>query len=99
MIDFIFKGFLVSGSLIIAIGSQNAFFKTRFIETKYILCFLNLFFYDFLLMSIGVFGLGGWVNNYSLAINMMAISGAIYLFLYGFMALSLFIVHIKGIVA
>ena len=84
MIEFIIKGALVSGSLIIAIGSQNAFvLKHGLLKQSVFLVCLICFVCDALLLSIGIFGLGGWIRGYPAIISLLAISGAIYLLSYG----------------
>lgn len=84
MLNYLFKGFFVSGSLIVAIGSQNAFVLKQGLLKKYIfyIC-LICFACDFILMSTGVMGLGSFVQNSKVLSRLLAIAGAIFLFYYG----------------
>ncbi len=85
MIEVITKGMMVSGGLIIAIGSQNAFVLKQGLLKQNIgyviaICFLC----DILLMALGVLGLGQLINESAILINGLAICGAAFLFWYGF---------------
>lgn len=84
MVEFISKGVLVSASLILAIGSQNAFVLKQGLLKEHIfyVCFL-CFICDVILMSIGVFGLGDSIQSSPLLTNIFAIAGICFLLFYG----------------
>lgn len=80
----ILKGALTSGTLIIAIGSQNAFvLKQGLLKNNIFWVSLICFLCDFMLMFIGVLGVGAIINNSILATVGLAIAGGLFLFLYG----------------
>ncbi|VEG12955.1 LysE/ArgO family amino acid transporter [Moraxella cuniculi] len=79
------KGALVSASLIMAIGGQNAFvlkngLKKNNVFAVSLICFLC----DFLLMTIGVLGLGSILATNKWLSGGLAIFGAAFLGVYGF---------------
>ncbi|RUO38820.1 amino acid transporter [Aliidiomarina shirensis] len=81
-------GMVISGGLIIAIGSQNAFLlKTGLTNnhpfTAATICFLG----DFLLIGAGVFGVGALVSVDSVLGILLSITGTIFLIWYGSVAL------------
>lgn len=85
MIDIFTKGFLVSGGLIMAIGTQNAFVLKQGLLKKHIgsiifICFLC----DVLLISAGVLGLGYVLEQIPSLGKVLAILGAAFLLWYGF---------------
>ena len=78
------KGAFLSGSMIVAIGSQNAFLlksglKKNYVFTVATICFLG----DLLLMSLGVFGVGALFHSNPFAQAAIAILGAAFLIWYG----------------
>ncbi len=78
------KGAFLSGSMIVAIGSQNAFLlksglKKNYVFTVATICFLG----DLLLMSLGVFGVGALFHSNQFAQAAIAILGAAFLIWYG----------------
>ena len=80
-------GFLLGGSLIIAIGAQNAFvlrqgLKREFVFAVCLICALS----DALLIAAGVAGLGALVQRSEIAIFIITIGGSLFLFAYGAMA-------------
>lgn len=85
MISLILQGMLVSGSLIMAIGSQNAFVLKQGLlrENIFVVCFI-CFICDFFLMSFGVFGIGKAINSNTTLSIILALCGAIFLLYYGF---------------
>lgn len=87
MINIFFKGFITSASLIIAIGSQNAFVLRQGLLRShiFIVCIL-CFLIDASLMSIGIFGSSSIFQSNSV-ILLSSITGAIYLAAYGFFCL------------
>ncbi|EIM2940897.1 amino acid transporter [Escherichia coli] len=77
-------GFLVSAGLLVAIGAQNTFvirqgMKREFVFTVSATCFIC----DFILMCIGVLGVGKLINDNSILINLLTIAGVLFLLWYG----------------
>lgn len=95
MLEFFIKGALVSGGLIVAIGSQNAFVLRQGLLKKNIfyICLL-CFSCDVILMGIGVLGLGSYLSASPVLTNILAIGGALFLLYYAYNA---FISSYKGI--
>ncbi len=84
MFEVVTKGALISGSMIIAIGSQNAFIlKQGLLKNNIFYVCLLCFLCDFILMSIGVIGLGSWIRKSIILTNLLALGGAIFLLYYG----------------
>ncbi|OED46730.1 amino acid transporter [Endozoicomonas sp. (ex Bugula neritina AB1)] len=84
MISTAIKGAFLSGSMIVAIGSQNAFLlksglKKNYVFTVATICFLG----DLLLMSLGVFGNGALFQSNQFAQATIALLGAAFLIWYG----------------
>jgi L-lysine exporter family protein LysE/ArgO len=82
------KGFSITFSLILAIGAQNAFIlkqglKKEFIFTVVALCI----FFDTLLISSGVFGIGFLVSKNPFLIEVIAVIGILFLVVYGLISL------------
>ena len=78
------QGFLVSGGLIVAIGAQNAFVLKQGLKRWQVLpIVLTCFFCDFLLMTLGVFGLGTLISESQVASVALAFVGALFLLVYG----------------
>ncbi|MGI2028445.1 LysE/ArgO family amino acid transporter [Endozoicomonas acroporae] len=78
------KGAFISGSMIIAIGSQNAFLlksglKKNYVFTVATICFLG----DLLLMTLGVFGTGALFQSSQFAQAVITILGSAFLVWYG----------------
>ncbi|MCY7296307.1 LysE/ArgO family amino acid transporter [Alteromonas sp. a30] len=87
MIEIFTKGFLVSGGLIMAIGTQNAFVLKQGLLKQHIgsvilICFLC----DVLLISSGVLGLGYLLEKVPSLSQILAVLGAAFLLWYGFNA-------------
>ncbi|WP_333003210.1 LysE/ArgO family amino acid transporter [Vibrio coralliilyticus] len=85
MISTLLTGAVVSGSLIVAIGSQNAFLLKCGLKKQYALsvatiCFLG----DILLISTGVLGIGTLIYNAPLWKDTLTLGGVIFLFWYGY---------------
>ncbi len=77
-------GFLLGGSLIVAIGAQNAFvlrqgLKREFVFAVCLICSLA----DAVLITAGVAGLGTLVRQSPTALMVVTGGGAIFLFVYG----------------
>ncbi|KAE9530993.1 LysE/ArgO family amino acid transporter [Testudinibacter aquarius] len=78
------QGFLVSGSLIVAIGAQNAFvLKQGLLKQHIFWVSLTCFVCDFLLICIGVMGLGSLIGQSPSATLALAVIGALFLLVYG----------------
>ena len=80
-------GFFLGVSLIVAIGAQNAFLLRQGLlrQHVFILCLLCALS-DALLIVVGVFGFGTLVSQAKWLIDIVTLGGAIFLFVYGFMA-------------
>ena len=81
-------GFLLGGSLIIAIGAQNAFILRQGLlrQHVFVLC-LVCALSDALLIAVGVAGLGAIIEQSPLALTVIRIGGAAFLFWYAIVAL------------
>jgi L-lysine exporter family protein LysE/ArgO len=82
-----FTGFATSAALIVAIGAQNAFVLRQGIKREHVLavvlvCALS----DALLITLGVAGLGHWVQQSPAALAFARYGGAAFLFAYGMLA-------------
>lgn len=87
MLDIYIKGFIVTFSLIVAIGAQNAYILKLGLLKQYVgiavtLCIL----FDTLLISAGVLGLGFFIKGNQLLINSIAIFGIVFLTFYAFLS-------------
>lgn len=81
------KGAFVSGSLIVAIGSQNAFLLKSGLKNNYVmlvatLCFLG----DVLLISTGVLGVGALLQQAPVMTEILTLCGIAFLCWYGFLS-------------
>ncbi len=86
-LDIFFKGFIVTISLIVAIGAQNAYIlKLGLLKQHIFKAVLFCSLSDLLLISAGVFGLGFIVKGNQLFINIIAIVGIVFLCFYAFMS-------------
>jgi len=86
-LDVFFKGFVVTFSLIVAIGAQNAYLLKLGLLRQHVLkavlfCTLS----DFLLISAGVLGLGFFIQGNQTLINGIAIFGISFLSFYAFIS-------------
>ena len=80
-------GFATSAALIIAIGAQNAFVLRQGLKREHVLavvlvCALS----DALLITLGVAGLGTWVQQQPTALALARYGGAAFLIVYGLLA-------------
>ncbi|WP_121627331.1 LysE/ArgO family amino acid transporter [Poseidonibacter antarcticus] len=81
------KGFIVTFSLIVAIGAQNAYILKLGLLKQYVLISVLLcIFFDFILISAGVYGLGFFIQGNQLLINIIAIIGIVFLCFYSFLS-------------
>jgi L-lysine exporter family protein LysE/ArgO len=87
MIPAFVQGFLLGGSLIIAIGAQNAFILRQGLlrQHVFILCLICALS-DALLIALGVAGLGTIISSSPNLITAVTIGGALFLFSYAFIA-------------
>lgn len=81
------KGAFVSGSLIVAIGSQNAFLLKSGLKNNYVMlvatiCFLG----DILLISTGVLGVGVLLQQAPILTEILTLIGIAFLCWYGFLS-------------
>src|SRR5690606_22884743 len=82
------SGFLLGGSLIVAIGAQNAFILRQGLlcQHVFVLC-LVCALSDAVLIAAGVGGLGMLVARFPLLLTAVTIGGALFLFAYALLAL------------
>lgn len=86
-LDVFLKGFIVTFSLIVAIGAQNAYvLKLGLLRQHVLKAVLFCTFSDFLLISAGVLGLGFFIQGNQLLINSIAIFGIVFLIFYAFLS-------------
>jgi L-lysine exporter family protein LysE/ArgO len=86
-IDVLLKGFVVTITLIIAIGAQNAYIlKLGLLKQHVLKAALFCIVSDFLLISVGVLGLGFFIQGNQLLINSIAIFGIGFLCFYAFVS-------------
>ena len=81
-------GFLLGGSLIIAIGAQNAFILRQGLlrQHVFILCLICALS-DAVLIGLGVAGLGAIISGSKILIGVVTLGGAAFLAVYAFLAL------------
>lgn len=79
------SGFSFGASLIIAIGSQNAFVLRQGLKREHVFAVCTVcFFCDAILISLGAMGFGTLVASSSLLLSLTLWGGAAFLFGYGF---------------
>lgn len=82
------KGFGTSGSLIVAIGAQNAFVIRQGVLRRHLfMTALVCSMIDALLILLGVLGFGQLISAYPLSITLSKYFAIIFLFFYGVLAL------------
>lgn len=87
MLDIYIKGFVVTISLIMAIGAQNAYvLKLGLLKQYVLLAVLMCIFFDFLLIAAGIFGLGYFIQGNQILINSIAIFGILFLIIYAMLS-------------
>lgn len=85
MIDIFLKGYLVTITLIVAIGAQNAYIlKLGLLRQHVLKAVLFCTISDFLLIASGVLGLGYFIQGKQVFINSIAIFGIAFLCFYAF---------------
>ncbi|SQH70871.1 LysE/ArgO family amino acid transporter [Helicobacter mustelae] len=83
-----FKGFLLSLSLIVAIGAQNAFIIKQGISRNHIFIVSGICFVcDVILMGLGVFGVGEFLAKNRILNLLIASVGILFVLYYGFLSL------------
>ena len=81
------KGFIVTFSLIVAIGAQNAYILKLGLLRQHVLLAVSLcILFDAILISAGVLGLGYFIKGNQILINSIAIIGIIFLNVYAFLS-------------
>jgi L-lysine exporter family protein LysE/ArgO len=81
-------GFVLAGSLILAIGAQNAFVLRQGLRKEYVLpIVLFCSIADLLLITAGVLGLGAVIKGSQTLITLMTVGGAIFIAWYGVQSL------------
>ena len=87
MLDIYIKGFVVTISLIMAIGAQNAYvLKLGLLRQYVLLAVLMCIFFDFLLIAAGIFGLGYFIQGNQILINSIAVFGIVFLIIYAMLS-------------
>ena len=87
MLDIYIKGFVVTISLIMAIGAQNAYvLKLGLLKQYVLLAVLMCIFFDFLLIAAGIFGLGYFIQGNQILINSIAVFGIVFLIIYAMLS-------------
>ena len=87
MLDIYIKGFVVTISLIMAIGAQNAYvLKLGLLKQYVLLAILMCIFFDFLLIAAGIFGLGYFIQGNQILINSIAVFGILFLIIYAMLS-------------
>ena len=87
MLDIYLKGFIVTFSLIVAIGAQNAYVLKLGLMRQYVLLAVSLcIIFDFILISAGVLGLGFFIKGNQLLINSIAVIGIVFLVFYALLS-------------
>lgn len=84
MLQTFFKGAMISASLIIAIGAQNAFVLKQGLLKQHVfwvafICFIC----DAILISIGIFGLGEQIGHNTWLSTRLSLAGGLFLLIYG----------------
>ena len=82
------KGFLLSLSLIVAIGAQNAFIIKQGITRNYVFVVSGIcFICDVILMGLGIFGVGEFLAKNKVLNLLIASAGILFVVYYGFISL------------
>ncbi len=81
------KGLGLGASLIVAIGSQNAFLLKQGLQRQFVLmCACICISCDVMLIGLGVAGMGGLIAGWPDLLLLIKIGGALFLFWYGLRA-------------
>jgi len=93
----VMKGFILSLSMIVPIGSQNAMLLSRGINKNHHLMTAALFiFYDTILMSLGVFGGSLILSSNALLFTLLTWGGILFLCGYGMLSFKSALAGLKG---
>ncbi len=88
IMQFFLKGFLLSLSLIVAIGAQNAFIIKQGITRNYVFVVSGIcFICDVILMGLGIFGVGEFLAKNKVLNLLIASAGILFVVYYGFISL------------
>ena len=84
MISMLLKGIMVSGSLIVAIGGQNAFLLKQGLLKRHVFSVATIcFLCDVVLLSCGVLGMGALIGGSPHLSALLTLLGALFLLAYG----------------
>jgi len=87
VLDVYIKGFIVTFSLIVAIGAQNAYvLKLGLLRQYVLLAVVMCTLFDILLISAGVLGLGFFIKGNQFLINSIAVIGIAFLTVYAILS-------------
>ncbi len=87
MFNIFFTGLLLGGSLIIAIGAQNAYvLKQGLLRNRVFIICLICALSDALLISIGTTGIGKIIEDHPEWLKVITWFGAVYLFIFGILS-------------
>ena len=87
ILEIFLKGFIVTFSLIVAIGAQNAYVLKLGLLKQYVLVAVSLcILFDTILITAGVYGLGFFIQGNQLLINIIAVIGILFLSFYSFLS-------------
>ncbi len=87
MFNIFFTGLLLGGSLIIAIGAQNAYvLKQGLLRSRVFIICLICALSDALLISIGTTGIGKIIEDHPKWLKAITWFGAVYLFIFGILS-------------
>lgn len=87
MLSVALKGAFVSGSLIVAIGSQNAFLLKSGLKNNYVMLVATICFMgDILLITTGVLGVGALLAQSPILTQMLTLCGILFLCWYGWLS-------------
>ena len=79
-----FTGMAMGGSLIVAIGAQNAFLLRQALQGRYVMmCTLTCICCDVLLIALGAGSVGRIITSNGMLLNAVRIGGALFLIEYG----------------
>jgi L-lysine exporter family protein LysE/ArgO len=80
----LFQGALISGGLIIAIGSQNVFIlRQGLLGQKVFYACAVCFICDAVLITVGILGVGSVLQQFPFFLNLLTTLGAVFLYWYG----------------
>ncbi|OEF30009.1 LysE/ArgO family amino acid transporter [Vibrio rumoiensis] len=87
MLSVALKGAFVSGSLIVAIGSQNAFLLKSGLKNNHVMMVATICFMgDILLISTGILGVGALLEQSPMLTQILTLCGIVFLCWYGWLS-------------